>query len=169
MWFRAWLPFPVYSCEKTLRRKTSKCCAGISCILQQLFFLVSFPHDSLRHVQSYNSGAIRNVVSAVIEMKKTNSYKPSLLCKTSTEMIRWIHLNFFMFLGSDLRISTSEFPVFKSTDHVVEKTNSSISQCKLRQLFSKSQLTKERNTYLIHFLLGTVFHVLEAQFSVFFA
>ena len=73
-----------------------------------------------------------------------------------------------MFLWPDLRISTSEFPVFQSTDHVVEKTNGSISQCKLRQLFSKSQLTKERNTYLTHFLLGTVFHVLKAQFSGFF-
>ena len=79
-----------------------------------------------------------------------------------------------MFLWPDLRISTSEFPVFQSTDHVVEKTNNSVSQCnyKLRQLFSKSQLTKERNTYLIHFLLGTVFmfeYVLKAQFSGFFA
>ena len=76
-----------------------------------------------------------------------------------------------MFLWPDLRISTSEFPVFQSTDHVVEKTNNSISQCKLSQLFSKSQLTKERNTYLINFLLGTVFMfgcVLNAQFSVFF-
>ena len=77
-----------------------------------------------------------------------------------------------MFLLPDLRISTSEFPVFQSTDRVAEKTNNSISQRKLRQLFSKSQLTKERNTYLIHFLLGTVFmfeYVLKAQFSVFFA
>ena len=32
-----------------------------------------------------------------------------------------------MFLWPDLRISTSEFPVFQSTDHVVEKTNNSIS------------------------------------------
>ena len=76
-----------------------------------------------------------------------------------------------MFLWPGLRISTSEFPVFQSTDRVVEKTNNSISQCKLSQLFSKSQLTKERNTYLIHFILGTVFMfgcVLNAQFSVFF-
>ena len=45
-------------------------------------FFFSFPLDSIRHVQSYNSGAIRNVVSAVIEMEKIN--KPSLLGETST-------------------------------------------------------------------------------------
>ena len=66
-------------------------------VLAVTIFLVSFSHDSLRHVQSYNSGAIRNGVSAVIEMKKINSYKPSLLGKTSTEIIRWIHLTFLCF------------------------------------------------------------------------
>ncbi|XP_074631921.1 uncharacterized protein LOC141890379 [Acropora palmata] len=45
-------------------------------LLAVTIFFVSFPLDSTRHVQSYNSGAIRNVVSAVIEMEKINSYKP---------------------------------------------------------------------------------------------
>ena len=46
-------------------------------------FFVSLPPDSIRHVQSYNSGMIRNVISAVVEMEKFNSYKTSFLGKTS--------------------------------------------------------------------------------------
>ena len=76
-------------------RRYKLCFAAV--VLAVTIFLVFFSHDSLRHVQSYNSGAIRNGVSAVIEMKKINSYKPSLLGKTSTEIIRWIHLTFLCF------------------------------------------------------------------------
>ena len=46
-------------------------------------FFVPFPPDSIRHVQSYHRGMIRNVVSAVVEMEKFNSYKPPFLDKTS--------------------------------------------------------------------------------------
>ena len=79
-------------------------------------FLVSFPHDSLRHVQSYNSGAIRNVVSAVMEMKKINSFKPSLLGKTSTEIIRWTHLTFYVFVAgsTDTYIRVPRFSINRS-------------------------------------------------------
>lgn len=41
-------------------------------------FLVSFHLGSMRHAQSYNSGIIGDVVSAVVEMEKINPYKPSL-------------------------------------------------------------------------------------------
>ena len=36
-------------------------------------FFVSSPLDSIHHVKSYNSGAVRNVESAVVEMEKINS------------------------------------------------------------------------------------------------
>ena len=85
-------------------------------VLAVTIFLVSFSHDSLRHVQSYNSGAIRNGVSAVIEMKKINSYKPSLLGKTSTEIIRWIHLTFYVFVAgsTDKYIRVPRFSINRS-------------------------------------------------------
>ena len=41
-------------------------------------FLVSFHLGSMRHAQSYNSGIIGDVVSAVVEKEKINPYKPSL-------------------------------------------------------------------------------------------
>ena len=117
-------------------------------------FLVSFHLGSMRHVQSYNSGIIEDVVSAVVEMEKINPYKPSLPGKLLSRFTRFLFC--FAFLTGYMD-KTSVIPVFQSADHVIKKTDNSISQCKLRQLFSKSQLTKERNTYLIHFLLGTVF------------
>ena len=54
----------------------------VAIVVAVTIFLVFFPLDSMRHVQSYNSGVMGNVVSAVVEKEKLNSYKASLLGKT---------------------------------------------------------------------------------------
>ena len=50
----------------------------MAAVVAVITFLVSFHLGSICHVQSYNSGIIRDVISAVVEMEKINSYKPSL-------------------------------------------------------------------------------------------
>ena len=50
----------------------------VAAVVAATIFLVSFHLGSICHVRSYNSGIIRDVVSAVVEMEKINSYKPLL-------------------------------------------------------------------------------------------
>ena len=50
----------------------------VAVVVAVTIFLVSLHLGSMRHVQSYNSGIIGDVVSAVVEMEKINPYKPSL-------------------------------------------------------------------------------------------
>ena len=45
----------------------------VAVVVAVTIFFVSFSLDSIHHVKCYNSGATRNVVSAVVEMEKINS------------------------------------------------------------------------------------------------